>query len=262
MSWFYESEKRYHEYSPGCGQNHGLKHMQTSGISQDASIYEHNHAYQITPQRPSQCQSQPPANCTTQRPTRQSIEAPDEYLDEYSDSVDGFQDNHPVEHLEDPPVVDRAEKSMNDPTKYRCQILDGHEVPAGYPTAGTIPVNGSFEDPNLTAPSSWEADDQLSYQATALRTVYSGAGDGKLPGFPHPDSNPYGPLAQNITGLELSGNEPPYLTPDIWWVRMSVARGRDLNKIAEELGRTAASVLKFIGEHKLPWTPLQDDQLR
>lgn len=275
MSGSHEREKRYYEYSPRSGENQGPKHMQTTGVSQDTSTYQYHHAYQNNIQHPSQYQSQLPTPYTTQRPTQQSIQDPDEapdeypdesseeYLDDFSDdSEGGYHDSYLVEHLEDAPFGDRVEDSINDPCPNRCQVSDGHEAQGGCPKAGTAPVTESFQDPSLTAPSSREAHHNLSDQARAPQAAYPGAGDAKLPYFPHLDSNPYGPLAQNITGLELPGNEPPYLTPDIWWVRMSVACGRDLNEIAEELRRTTASVLNFIGKHKLPWTPLQDNQLR
>lgn len=205
-------------------------------------------------------------------PEESSEGSSDEYSDEDPERyLNGSQEDHPLGFLDEPSAEtpSPAESHINSPTgqsienpsRYFYGISDTHQAQGGYFTAGTAP-DTAFEDLGLINPSLLEARPILSGPAMAVLTEYPEIGGVKPPPFPHPDSNPYGAIAQNITGFEIPGSEPPYSMADVWWVRMSVANDRSLDEMAEELRRSTTSVLNVIEKDKLPWTPLQDSQLR
>lgn len=129
-------------------------------------------------------------------------------------------------------------------------------------TVGTAQVTEAFESLGLTATSSWGAQSAYSDPALTAQTTGAWVGGGERPPYDRPGWTPLGPVAQNITGFERPGSEPLYSPADEWWLRMSVANEHDLDKVANTLQRTIASVLNYVGDRRLRWTSVQDDQLR
>lgn len=239
MGGRHERRKHYLEHSPESGEDDGSKRVQTFGVNQDPSTQQYHHAYQNPFQQAAQ----------------QATEYPGYYPEEYPGE---YRDEYPEEYLIDNPTEGSIAQSIEDPNRYLYPFSDTHQEQGNYPTVGTSPVTEAFRSLGLT---SWDALPGHSQPNATAQTAGVGIGDYERPPFPHPDSNPYGQVALNITGFERQGHEPPYSMADEWWLRMSVSHGYELNAIAQMLKRTTASVSNFVESQDLAGTQRHNDQL-
>lgn len=219
---------------------------------------------------PSQHHGDCPTGYTIHQPIEDSDEDSGEYSEEYSDEnreiyYDKSLRECPLDPLDEPSVDtpaisyinDPPEQSMENPNRYFYGVS---EAPQGsYQTAGIAPTTQAFRSLGLT---SWDAQPGHNQPDYTSQTAGAVGGNYERPPFPDPDSNPYGPVAQNITGFEVPGFEPPYLLADDWWLRMSLASNYDLEHVARTLQRTTASVAEFVRVNNVAWTQDQNAKLR
>lgn len=295
MSDHYRHREHYLEGSPEHGADHSSRRVQRSGAYQHATTHPFHQTYQHTSQQPTQHWR--PINQQMQHFAQDLDDAPVEYSDgdqeEYADEdPEGYADEHPEAYLEegleeysnvdaveysdeypeeysdedpveypiDPALESLAEdsivQSIEDPNLRFHQVSDAQQPQGSYHTVGTVQATEAFESLGLTASSS------LGAQPYARGPAAVWGGGAERPPYDRAVSTPYGPVAQNLTGFERRGFEPPYLPADDWWLRMSVANDHRLNKVAATLNRSVESVVNYIEEHQLWWTPLQDHELR
>lgn len=259
--------KHYIEHSPEYDEGDGSKRVQGSAAYQDDRTHPYHHAYQDRIQQanhhPDQHQSQLLPHYATRQPPPRLLRAPDDDPGWYSDE---YRDAYPVEHLIEStienPNNNSIEKSFEGQSLYPNIVSDPHQAHFSHGTVGTAPVTEAFESLALTVTSSWRAQPAYSGPALTAQTPGAWVSNGERPPYDHPDWTPLGHVAKNITGFERPGSEPLYSPADEWWLRMSIANEHDLNKVADTLQRTLTSVLNYVGDLRLRWTSMQDDQLR
>lgn len=174
--------------------------------------------------------------------------------------------DYPLNPLDEPSVDapvnyyinDPPEQSIEDPSRYLDRVSEAVQAQGSYQTAATAPATQAFRSPGLT---SFAAQPSPSQPDATPQAAGAERGDHERPAFPHPDSNPYGPVAQNITGFEPPGFEPRYLLADDWWLSMSIANNYDLEHVARTLQRTTESVIDYVRAHNITWTQEQNEML-
>lgn len=268
MSGTYRHRKHYIEHSPEYDEDDGSKRVQKFAAHQDDSTHQYDHGYQDTIQptthHPGQHQSQPLPRYTARQPTQQFLQAPGDDVGWYSDEC---RNDYPVEHLIEPTVQDpyegSIEHSLEDRNLHPRLGPNAQQAHGSRGTFGTAQVTEAFESLGLTVTSSsWGSQPAYSGPALPAQTTGAWYGGSERPPYDHPEWNPFGSVAANITGFERPGSEPLYSPADEWWLRMSIANAHDLNKVADTLKRPITSVLNYVGDRWLRWTSMQDDQLR
>lgn len=267
MSGTYRHRKHYIEHSPEYDEGDGSKRVQGSAAYPDDRTHPYHHAYQDRIQQanhhPDQHQSQLLPHYAIRQPPPRLLRAPDDDPGWYSDE---YRDDYPVEHLIDStvenPNENSIEKSSEGQSLHPNIVSDPHQAHFSHGTVGTAPVTEAFKSLGLTVTSSWRAQPAYSGPALAAQTAGAWVSSGERPPYDRPEWTPLGHVAENITGFEQPGFEPPYSPADEWWLRMSIANEHDLNKVADTLRRTITSVLNYVGDRRLRWTSVQDDQLR
>lgn len=267
MSDTYRYRKHYIEHSPEYDEGDGSKRVQESAAYQGDRTHRYHHAYQDTinqaTNHPDQPQSQPLSQYAARQPPPQLLRAPDDDPGWYSDE---YRDDYPVEHLIDStvenPNENSIEKSFEGQSLHPNIVSDPHQAHFSHGTVETAPVTQAFESLGLSVTSSWGAQSAYSGPVLTAQTTGAWVSSGERPPYDRPEWTPLGPVAQNITGFERPGSEPVYSPADEWWLRMSIANEHNLNKVSNTLQRTLTSVLNYVGDRRLRWTSVQDDQLR